>query len=59
MSEGDFESAKSACLDLCAKILDEVKSDLLQVDTKTITQERDFATKSTVCIPLILFVKTA
>ena len=49
MAESDFESAKSACLDLCAKVLDEVKSDLLQVDIKTITQEREFSTKSTVC----------
>ena len=44
----EFENGKSACLELCATISDEINKDLLHVDTKTITHDREFSTKSTV-----------
>ena len=44
----EMDSEKAICLELCDKISDELNKDLLQVETKTITHNREFSTKSTV-----------
>ena len=44
----DFGSQKAECLELCSKMMVEIKKDLLRVNTTTITKSDEFSTRATV-----------
>jgi hypothetical protein len=46
--ELSFDEQKAACLDLCSQSISEIKTDLFNVTTKTITKIEGFTTKATV-----------
>ena len=43
-----FDEQKAACLELCSQAISEIKADLINVATKTITKSEGFSTKATV-----------
>jgi hypothetical protein len=43
-----FDEQKAACIDLCSQVVSEIKTDVFNVTTKTITKIEGFATKATV-----------
>jgi hypothetical protein len=49
MQENFIKSRCQPLLDLCLEALGEVKKEVLRADYKTVTNNGDFATKSTVC----------
>ena len=46
--EIDFNSVKASCQDLCLQLQQEIENELLYVQTKTVTSNETFSSKSTV-----------